>query len=115
MRQTQIFAGDPKNNNKWILNDNWVLRNDPQYTEQYRAIDVNTGLTLTISQTLYYLLKCFSEISLSFSELNNFFKMKNQVVDISSFSEIAEKYSFLKLSSSNSEKRRFFDNYQIEF
>lgn len=103
-----------KNNNKWILNDNWVLRNDPQYTEQYRAIDVNTGLTLTISQTLYYLLKCFSEISLSFSELNNFFKMKNQVVDISSFSEIAEKYSFLKLSSSNSEKRRFFDNYQIE-
>jgi hypothetical protein len=32
-----------KNNKKWILIDNWVLRNDPQYTEQYSAIDINKG------------------------------------------------------------------------
>ncbi len=103
-----------KDNKKWILNDNWVLRNDPQYIEQYRAIDINKGLTLTISQTLYYLLKCFSEISLSFSELNNFLKSKNKVVDISSFSKIDDKYSFLGISSTHSVKNRFFDNYQIE-
>jgi|AGTN01.1.fsa_nt_gi radical SAM additional 4Fe4S-binding domain len=103
-----------KDNRKWILKDCWVLRNDPQYIEQYRAIDIKNGLILSISRSLYYLLKCFSENCLSFEDLNNYLKSKKQNIDISSFFQIVEKYSFLELFTTQSIKKRFFVNYQIE-
>ncbi len=77
---------------KWTLGKRWVLRKDIHTFQKYRAINIDSGLSLTLSKPLFYLLKIFANNSISFAELNEYLSKNNIHIELDQFYNIVNKY-----------------------
>lgn len=77
---------------KYTLANNWILRTDPYCSpKEYSIYDINSHLSLYVTEACYILLKIFSQKALTFSELFDVAKRKNIKIDWIGFDNLCKK------------------------
>lgn len=100
-------------NTKFTIGNRWIFRNDEYYNNRFTLYNIDTCRIIYLNKGLYAFFKLLSINSLSFNDLDNYFKLKGINFDWDIFDSIFSSNKFKDLFSPS--ENPYFDRFNPYF